>query len=115
MLINSPYFKCFDRDDLLDDDVAADVDKLVRVRVLKDGQYSVLPAGISVVRGPGTAPAPVMKVILKLCTALLLLSVIQLLLLLPATAAASSVLAVALRQCQCYALRVATSLLPLLL
>jgi hypothetical protein len=70
MLINSPYFKCFDRDDLVDDDVAADVNKIVRVRVLKDGQYTTLPAGIRVVRGPGTAPAPVMKVTSKLCALL---------------------------------------------
>jgi hypothetical protein len=58
----SKHFKCFNRDDLLDDDVADDVDKIVQVHVLEDPTYTILPTGFRVINAPGKAPTPVMQV-----------------------------------------------------
>jgi hypothetical protein len=58
----SKHFKCFARDDLLDDDVADDVDKIVQVHVLEDPSYTILPTGFRVINAPGKAPTPIMQV-----------------------------------------------------
>jgi hypothetical protein len=61
-IMYSKHFKCFDGDDLLDDDVADDVDKIVQVHVLEDLTYTILPTGFRVIDVPGKAPTPVMQV-----------------------------------------------------
>jgi hypothetical protein len=63
-LMYSRHFKCFDRDELLNDATADDDDKIVQVHCLEDSTYSILQTGFRVTGNPGKPPTPVMQVLL---------------------------------------------------